>query len=185
MMDSVTTKPAGMRQKLLHEVKRLLLIAAYLAVFFSVFKFYKRLVLDEYQVAFITYGYIVLQSLALAKIILTGEMLRLGERAYHDKPLIVPTLYKTVVFCAFAWVFDVVEHFVIGGVRGKGATEILHEILEKGWAHMLATTLVVFVAFLPFFAFRELEGVLGEGKLRQLFLGPREKAKLGEPQEGP
>jgi hypothetical protein len=34
-------------------------------------------------------------------------------------------------------------------------------------------TLLIFVAFLPFFAFRELEGVLGEGKLRALFFEPR------------
>jgi hypothetical protein len=182
-MHTTTEKPVGIKQKALHEVKRLLLIAAYLAIFFSVFKLYKRLVLDEYQVAFITYGYIILQSLALAKIILTGDMLRLGERLYHDKPLIVPTLYKTIVFCAFAWVFDLVEHFVVGTVRGKTMAEIAQEIAEKGWAHMLAATLVVFVAFLPFFAFRELDRVVGEAKLRKLFLGPREAVKLAEPHD--
>jgi hypothetical protein len=182
-MHSTTEKPVGITQKALHEVKRLLLIAAYLAVFFSVFKLYKRLVLDEYQVAFVTYGYIILQSLALAKIILTGEMLRLGERFYHDKPLIVPTLYKTVMFCAFAWVFDLVEHFVVGTARGKTIGEVGQEIAEKGWAHMLASTLVIFVAFIPFFGFRELDRVVGEGKVRQLFLGRRETDKFGEPQD--
>ena len=182
-MNGATTTHAGVKQKLVHELKRLLLISIYLALFFSVFKLYKRLLLDEYQVPLVTYGFVVLQSLALAKIILTGEALRLGER-FHDRPLIVPTLYHTVVFCAFAWAFDIVEHFVVGTVRGKGPGEILAEILDKGWPHMLAGTLVVFVAFLPFFAFRELDRVLGEGKLRELFLGRREMVKLGETQEG-
>ena len=178
-MSSATPRAVGVKQKLVHELKRLLLISIYLAVFFSVFKLYKRLLLDEYQLGFVTYGYVVLQSLALAKIFLTGEALHLGER-FHERPLIVPTLYHTVVFCAFAWAFDVVEHFLVGTVRGKGPGEILAEILDKGWAHMLSMTLVVFVAFLPFFAFRELDRVLGEGKLRDLFLGRRETANLAE-----
>jgi len=39
----------------------------------------------------------VLEALVLAKVILIGDVLRLGRR-FEDKPLIVPTLYKTVVF---------------------------------------------------------------------------------------
>jgi hypothetical protein len=178
-MNSATTRKPGVKQKLVHELKRLLLIALYLAVFFSVFKLYKRLLVDEYQVGFVTYGYVILQSLALAKIILTADALRLGER-YHERPLIVPTLYQSVVFSAFTWVFDVLEHFLVGTVRGHEPREILAEIMDKGWAHMLARALVVFIAFLPFFAFREMDRVMGEGKLRHLFLGGREPVKLGE-----
>jgi hypothetical protein len=181
-MNSASPESVGVKQKLVHELKRLLLISVYLAVFFSVFKLYKRLLLDEYQLGIVTYGYVILQSLALAKIILTAEVLHLGER-FHERPLIVPTLYHAVVFSAFTWAFDVVEHFIVGTVRGKGPSEVLAEILDKGWAHMLAMTLVVFVAFLPFFAFRELDRGLGEGKLRDLFLGRRETVKLGEVQD--
>src|SRR5262245_53956381 len=179
-MNSAPTQHVGVKEKLVHELKRLLLIAVYLAVFFSVVKLYKMLLLEEYHVVLVTYGYIILQSLALAKIILTGDALRLGGW-FRDKPLIVPTLSHTVVFSAFTWAFDVLEHFVVGTVRGKTPGEVLAHILEKGWPHMLATVMVVFVAFLPFFAFRELERALGEGKLRQLFLGRSETVKLEEP----
>ena len=130
-MDSAPTTKVGIKQKLLHELKRLLLIAVYLAVFFSVFKLYRRLLLEEYHVGLVVYGYVILQSLALAKIILTGEALRLGGW-FRDKPLIVPTLAHTVVFCAFAWAFDVLEHFVVGTVRGKAPSEVLAHILDKG-----------------------------------------------------
>ena len=181
-MSTATTEPVGIKQKLAHELKRLLLIAVYLAVFFSVFKLYKRLLLDEYHVGLVTYGYIVLQSLALAKIILTADALRLGER-FHERPLIVPTLYQTVVFSLFTAAFDVLEHFVVGAVRGRGPGEVLAEILDKGWAHILVKVLVVFVAFLPFFAFRQLDRVLGEGKLRQLFLGRGEAVKHGKAED--
>jgi hypothetical protein len=171
-MDSETANKVGIKQKILHEIKQFVAISVYLTLFFSVFKWYKRLILAEYQVDYLGYGYVVIQSLALAKIILTGEALRVGRR-YHERPLIVATLYKAVIFSALVWAFDVLEHLLIGTIRGKELTEVLHEFLDKGWAHNIALTLVVFVAFLPFFAFRELERALGERELHELFFKRR------------
>jgi hypothetical protein len=181
-MDSATANQVGMKQRVLHEIKQFLAISIYLTVFFGVFKWYKRLILAEYQIDFLTYGYVILQSLALAKIILTGEALRLG-RKYQERPLIVTTVIRTVMFSALAWAFDVLEHLLLGWVRGKELTEVLQEFLDKGWPHILAMTLVVFVAFLPFFAFRELERVWGERELHNLFFQRRESAKLGQRQD--
>ncbi len=168
-MNDTTEHKASLKRKLAHELKRLVLISLYLFAFFGVFKLYKMLLLDEYHLPMIAYGFIAVQSIVLAKVILTADALRLGER-FHERPLIVPVLYQSVIFCAFAWSFHVLEHFVIGTFRGKAPGEVLAEIVEKGWPHMLGSTLVIFVAFLPFFAFRQMERVLGQGKVRKLFL---------------
>jgi hypothetical protein len=153
----------------MHELRQLLGIFLYLGAFFIVLRTYTHLILAEYQIIYAAYALTLLKALALAKIILTGETLRLGARRFHDRPLIVPTLYNTVVFSLFALVFEVVEHFIFGWIHGKGFTEVSTEILDKGWPHLVAATLVIFVAFLPFFAFREMERVLGEGKLKEWF----------------
>src|SRR5262249_11205628 len=70
----------GVKQKLVHEVRKLVAIALYLVGFFAVFRLYTRLVLEQYGINYFEYGLTLLKSLALAKIILTGEALRLGER---------------------------------------------------------------------------------------------------------
>jgi hypothetical protein len=119
----------------------------------------------------------LLKSLALAKLILTGEALRLGERR-TQQPLLVLTVYYAVVFSAFALVFEILEHIVLGWLHGKGPAAVLAEILDKGWPHLVAMTMVVFFAFLPFFAFRETSRALGEGKLHDLFFKRRTKPKL-------
>ncbi len=174
-MKNSDEKQAGMKHKIAHELRKLVAIFVYLAAFFVVFKLYTRLVLAEYQINYFAYGLTLLKALALAKIVLTGEALRLGER-FRERPLIIPTFFKTVVFSVFALVFEVVEHLILGLVRGKDLAEISSELLNKGWPHLVAMTMVVFVAFLPFFAFRELERVLGEGKLRDLFFKPKAAA---------
>ena len=66
------------------------IVVLYLACFFAVFTWYRRLILAEYQIAYLHYGVSVVEALVLAKVILIGEGLRLG-RGLEDKPLIVPT----------------------------------------------------------------------------------------------
>lgn len=174
-MKGSDTKPTGAKQKLVHELRQLVVISLYLFVFFAVFRLYTRLVLEEYQINYFQYGLTLLKSLALAKIILTGEALRLGETS-RPRPLLVLTLYYAVVFSAFAFAFEILEHIVLGWFRGKGPGAVLTEILDRGWPHLVAMAVVVFVAFLPFFAFRETGRALGKGKLRDLFLrGVEEK----------
>jgi hypothetical protein len=173
-MEGAHPEKAGRKQKILHELRELAAIFLYLAAFFVVLRTYTHLVFLDRQIAYVAYALTLLKALALAKIILTGETLRLGRR-FDDRPLIVPTLYNTLIFSALALAFEVVEHLILGMIHGKSLGEAFTEILEQRWPHIVATTLVVFVAFLPFFAFRALEGAIGEGKLKDLFFKTRGK----------
>jgi hypothetical protein len=171
-MTNPSADKAGMKQKLTHELRKLLVIFLYLAGFFMGFKLYTRLILEEYRINYFDYGLSLLKSLALAKVILTGEALRLGER-WRARPLMVLTFYYALVFSAFALAFEVLEHVALGWLRRQDPAAVFAEILGQGWPHLLAMTMVVFFAFLPFFAFRETGRALGEGKLQELFLKGR------------
>jgi hypothetical protein len=166
-----------LKRKLAHELRELVAIALYLFGFFAVFKLYTRLILSEYQIDYFAYGLTLLKSLALAKIILTGEALRLGERG-TPRPLIFLTVYFAVVFSAFALAFEILEHIILGAFHDKGPATVLAEIMDKGWPHLVAMTIVVFFAFLPFFPFRETGRALGEGKLHELFFKRRAEPHL-------
>lgn len=156
------------REKLTHEFKQFLVISLYLALFFSVFRAYKRLILGEFHITVFDVGYAIFQAMALGKIVLIGEVLGLGRR-FHDRPLIVPTVFRSLVFCAVVLVFTVVEHMARALFHGQSIGDGVDDFLAMGWAHIVSSLLVVFVAFLPFFGLREAERVLGEGKLVKLF----------------
>ena len=96
-----------------------------------------------------------------------GEVVRLG-RGLERKPLIYPTLYKTLVFTLFVGVFALIEHAIKGLWSGKGLTGGLVDFFEKGPYELLANSLVVFVACIPFFGVKELGRVLGQDKVRAL-----------------
>lgn len=168
-MNSAYRVKTSRKQKLTHEMTEYLINFVYLALFFGVFTLYRRLILAEYHISYGDYWFSLIKALVLAKVIMIGDFLRLGRRL-EDRPLIFPTTYKTVVFTLLVMIFSIVESIIRGLLHGKGLSGGLEELFSKGLYELLARCLMVFFAFIPFFAFREMERVLGEGKIRELFI---------------
>jgi hypothetical protein len=167
-MNDVNKKKVGWKQKLFHEMIEYWINFVYLSIFFGVFTSYRRLIMAEYQIGYQHYGIVLIKALVLAKVIMIGDVLRLG-RNLEDKPLIFPTLYKSAVFSILVAVFNVLEDAIKGLLHGRGLAGGIDELISKGNYELLAGFLVVFFAFVPFFAFKELGRLLGEGKIRDLF----------------
>jgi hypothetical protein len=144
----------------------------YLTLVFAAFTQYRRFVLAAHDIIYTNYWVALIEALILAKVIMIGAVVRLG-RGLEDKPLIYPTLYKTVVFSLFVIAFTVVEHTVKGLWGGKGLTGGVVELYREGFDELLAGSLVIFVALIPFFGVKELGRVLGEEKIRALFFRSR------------
>lgn len=156
------------KRRVTRELFRFFSYALFFTLFFFAFALYRQLILKEYGVSYIHYGYSLFEAFILAKLILLGQLLGLGER-YAGRALIVPTLYKTVIFSFFVWCFTVLEHFFVGFLRGTGWSKLYQELLERGMDEILARILVMSFVFVLFFAFVELGRVMGEGKLLDLF----------------
>lgn len=167
-MSDAHKKKAGWKHKIVDELIKYWINVLYLTIYFGVFTSYRRLILAQYEISYEDYGISLIKALVLAKVIMIGDVLRLG-RGFKDKPLIVPTLYRTILFSGWIWLFGVIEHTIRGLLQGKGLFGGFEELMGKGEFELLARCLVTFVAFLPFFAFRELGRVLGEGKISELF----------------
>lgn len=164
----MSEKKPGMKARLLEEMKTMLYLFVYLSLLLGAFTTYRRLVLAEYGIGYLQYGYTLIEALVLAKVIVFGRLLRLGER-FDDRPLIVPTLYKTLWFSVLILAFSVLEHLIAGWLRGKATGAIIHELLDEGGWAILARTLVKLLALLPLLAVWEIGRVLGEGRLLELF----------------
>jgi hypothetical protein len=162
----------GLKRKLLHELAEYLMTAAYLAAFFGVFTWYRRLILAQYQVSYLHYGIALIEALILAKVIWLGNLLGLGRRL-KNKPLIYPTLYQAAVFTGWVAVFGLLEKTLTDLLRGQGLIGGVDELWQEGADALLARCLIVFFAFIPFFAFKELSEALGEGRIRRLFFRAR------------
>jgi hypothetical protein len=164
----MNTPRASLKSKALHEAKEFFWIFLYLWLCFGVSILYKSLILAEHQIDYTGYGLAFVKALVLGKVILVAEGLHLAER-HKYKPLIYPTLYKSVVFFVLLVLFSILEKVVRGLFEHKTITESISEIGGGSLPAILAGALVMFVVLIPFFAFREIGRVLGQNKLYHLF----------------
>jgi hypothetical protein len=155
-------KTAALKARAIEEFKVFWVTALYLWVFLGSFTVYRRLIVAELGVAYLHYGIALIEALVIAKVILIGRMFGFSRR-FEDKPLIVPVLYKSLLFGLF------VLFFVEGWVHKQGMLGGLHDIGELGTYELTARVLMLMVAFVPFFAFWEIGRVLGMQKLQSMF----------------
>ena len=163
------------------EIKKFAVIGSFLFFFLGAFATYRRLILAQYQVDYFLYGYSLIESLILAKVVMLGDMLHFGDR-FRGKPHIVPVLYRTVVFSLLVFVFTMLEATVRGLFHGLGLTGGVAELRDTTHAIMAAKMLVMFIAFVPMFAIWEIANVVGPGKLFEMFFarGERVDVQLAE-----
>lgn len=160
------------KKKFIHELKEYWINVIYLAFFFGLFMWYRRLILAQYQISYLNYGASIIEALVLGKVIMIGNVLRLGQR-FQESPLIFPTIFMAFVFSVWVALYKVIEQTVIGLLHGKGLTGGFNELTGRGSYELIAESLVIFFAFIPFFAVKELGRVMGEGKLGELFFRRR------------
>ena len=157
-MTRTAAQKSDLKQKAKHEAKELLYVFVYLAFFFCALATYTTLLLKEYDVPFWNYAFALINALVIAKVILIGQVVHVGERFEH-KPLLVSAIWKAFMFCLLALAFHFVEEFVKRLIHGAGMAEASRAVR---FDQLLGHTLVIFCTFISLFAFIEFRRVLGE-----------------------
>jgi len=170
-MTTNSPRAARVRQKARKELVEYFAIALYLCMLFGALLNYRRVALAEAGIPYAHYGYAIIEGLVLAKVILIGEVLRLGKR-FESRPLIPSAVYRSFVFGVFVLIFVLLERGVHALMEGKSVTTEAADLLARPSVTVAEVLLVIF-AFTPFFLLREAGRHLGEeGSLRLLFRRP-------------
>jgi hypothetical protein len=168
----MSTSNRTLKERAYHEFKEFLVIALYLWVVFGLFLLYKSVILNAEPIGAAAKGFALVNALALAKIMLVARALHLGDWA-DGAPLIYPTLLKSALFSLLLAFFKVVEEAAVGLYHHKTFQESIANLAGGTVKGILTLTLLLFVMLIPFFGFTELQRVLGEGKLGQVFFHAR------------
>ena len=170
-------KQVNWKRRLFLEFTTYWINVLYLTILFSVFTSYKRLILANYSIGYSNWGISFIKALILAKVVMIGGLVHLGRRL-ETKPLIIPTFFQSALFTGWVMLFAVAESAIRGILDGKGLAGALDHLLAEGTNEFYAKCLLVFVAFIPFFAFKELSRVVGKGIIWGLFFRKGPAAEL-------
>ncbi len=162
------TSKASLKERAAEELKAYLIIALYLYVLFGAFIAYRRLISAEMGSPYLHYGMALIEALIIGKVILIGNLFG-SSRRYEDRALAVSVLYKSVFFAVLVVLFEIVERLIEGWLHKENLATIFSNIASIGRNELLARLIIMFVTFVPLFAFLEIGRVLGPRKLGAMF----------------
>ena len=173
MTGGESAKPS-INKRIADELVEYVVIAANFFICFSAILLLKASVLKEQGIAFAPFGFAAIRALILAKFASIGHALHVGER-FKNKPLVWPTLYRSLMFLVLLLALSVVEKMVEALIHGRRIVDSLAEMGGGSTAELIATLIVMFLILVPFFAFRVLGEAVGERNLVRVFFRPRGK----------
>ncbi|HMH14761.1 MAG TPA: hypothetical protein VK578_16805 [Edaphobacter sp.] len=165
MTSNAATKPS-FKEKAKRELINYAVISAYLAVFFCALATYTTLLLRKYDISddALNYTFAIINALVIGKVILIGKMFNLGRSA-EDRPLYQTVLLKSVFFGLLVFGFHLLEEFIKRLIHGEPAGTVWHNM---NYEDLIGRSVLIFVAFIPLFAFIELRRLIGEEKLHAM-----------------
>jgi len=165
----------GLKQRVVDEVIKFLTIAFYLWVVFGVFALHESVVSAKDHIDYHFYGFALVNALILGKVMLIAEDFHFADW-FKDKPLIYPIFCKAIAFSILFLVADVVEEVVVGIFKGNTIGESIPSIGGGSLSGVFFVGIILSVALIPFFAFREVGRAIGERELHSLLFTDGAKA---------
>jgi hypothetical protein len=164
----------SLKEKAIAEMKIYIAITLYLWVVLALFALYKRALLNENGIDYWRQGYAIVNALILGKVLLIGEMLKLGD-GLRKRALVWVVLGRTVLFTALLLVFHVIEESIHAAIKGVPVAESIMSIGGGSWFGMFVYAAIMFVMLIPLTAFRELSFVLGTDVMWKLLTSSERK----------
>lgn len=156
-----------LKQRALREFRRFLVMFLYLWVLFAIFDLHRSIVLAEEHINYRAQGFAAINALMLAKVMLVAENFEFGER-FKDRALILSVLYQAVIFTILFIAFHFAEKSLVGAFEGKRLSATFPNLKSEGFWVILSAGAVIFVALIPFFAFKDLSRAIGGEAMRSL-----------------
>ncbi|MEI8179424.1 hypothetical protein [Aestuariivirga sp.] len=180
MAKTPTAPPArteSLKERAIAEMKIYLAVTLYLWVLLALFALYKRALLNENGIDYWRQGSAIVNALILGKVLLIGEILKLGD-GLRKRALVWVVLGKAALFTALLMLFHVVEEVIRALIKGLPFAESILSIGGGSWFGVFVYAAVMFVMLMPLAAFCELSFVLGSGAMWRLMTGSETKSGL-------
>jgi hypothetical protein len=168
-----TIAKSTLRQRAAHELKEFAILAVYLYITLGAVIAMKTAVLHTEGIEFAPWGIAIVKAVLLAKFMLIGRAMKIGERNITS-PLIWPTLHRAFAFLVLLIILTIIEEAVVGLFHHRSIAVSLGELVGLRLEETLAGYLIMLLVLIPYFAFRVLGEVLGEGRLARMFFVERE-----------
>ena len=161
----------GIKARLREELRKYLVVSAYLYVCFGAVQLYKAALLDEVGIRYLPLGFALGKALILGKFVLIGDVVS-GRSRSTSRTLLRRIAHRTVLLLTLLVVLTIVEEVLVGAIHGRGVAQTLAEHGHLSLPEIGATVLLVLLMLIPLVTLSELSRALGAGVLAATLFGP-------------
>jgi hypothetical protein len=167
--------PMSAMEKLKEEIRSVLLVTLYFAIWMGVLLIIKKLILAEYDIEFKGLTAALVGALVLAKVVLILEHVSLGAWL-KNRPVIMEVILRTLFYTLGVFVVLVLEKSFEGRHDYGGFIPAVIGLFQtvKG-SHVWVNVICISGALLVYNIFSALKQILGEGALLRALLSPLPK----------
>ena len=142
------TKPKTFWQKAVKEIKSILGVTLYFALWFGVLMFLKQWMLADYNIAFRGLSIALISSLVMAKVVLLMDLIKFGKWV-EKQPAIVDVVLRTMLYSLGVMIVFLLEkafesRHEEGGFGNAIAHVFHHRDIYKVWAGTLVIGISLF-----------------------------------------
>ncbi len=167
--DKAPGQSPGIKHRLMEELRRYLLVSAYLYVCFGAILLYKTAILSEAGQHYVPLGVAAVKALVLGKFVLIGEMAGVGSR-FGSGGFLPRVARRSLLLLLVLVALTAVEEFVVALIHGRTMGEAASALTGLLRPEPLASTLLMLLILVPLVVVTELSRTLGPGGLRRLVL---------------
>ena len=165
-------KSESLGERVRTEVREFAILGTYLYVCFTALAFFKAAILHAEGIDFAPWIFAAIKAAISAKFMLIGRALHIGE-GLKKYPLIIPTFYKSFAFVILVSVLTILEEILMGYLHGRSIMDAMADIGGGTRDQRIATSFILLLIFVPYFAFRSLGDVIGDKVLLRLYFERR------------
>ncbi|MFZ4061882.1 MAG: hypothetical protein ACOYK2_01300 [Polynucleobacter sp.] len=168
---NTTTTSPSIKEKILDELKKALVLALYLGTWFCALAFLAATTLRESPIPLSIFG------LSLVKAVVCAKFMLVAQSAYpmkfqRENGIIRPLLVLSLIHVGIVLVLSFNEAGIVGLFHGKGFWASLLSFGNGDPLHILSMSIVYWLIVLPYLLFASMRIAMGDLELRTLFLGP-------------
>ncbi len=162
----------SLQQKLKHELKAIVMVTLFFAVWIGILMLLKILLLEDYQIRVGGFSMVLIGALVLAKVVLILEHVPLGAWL-RNQPVLVDVILRTILYAFGTFVVMLLEKaFESRHEQGGFGPALMNVFQHRDMPHVWANAICVTGALLFYNLLAVLNRHLGTAGLARVFLSP-------------
>jgi hypothetical protein len=166
----------SLKSTLREELRKYLIVSAYLYICFSALQFYKAALLQDAGVHYLPLGVAAVKALIVGKFLLIGDAIR--ARLQRRPGRLAGRIAKRVFWLLVILVLlTIAEELIVGWIHGHSVAEMQSEFHTRSMLELVAEVVLMGLILVPLVATAEVSRALGPGVLRHYLLRPADSGR--------